>query len=225
MNIIEKTYSLNGSLTERKNTNRIILHHAAAINCTADDVDRWHKNNGWTCIGYHFFVRKNGEVYRGRKESAVGAHANGSNSDSIGVCFEGNFEVESMPEAQAKAGQELVAYLKNKYGINKVQKHRDVNNTSCPGKNFSFDTIVNGGPEPAPSKKTYIPGPYKNGSKGSTVQEIQRELQRQGYDCGRYGEDGNFGGDTVNAVKRFQKYHGLVVDGIVGPATWNKLFN
>lgn len=144
MNIIEKTYSLNGDLKERTKTNKIILHHAAETNCSADDVDRWHKNNGWTCIGYHFFVRKDGSIYRGRKESTVGAHAGNNNSDSIGICAEGNFENETMPEAQKNALIELVGYLKGKYGISKIQKHKDVNATACPGKNYPFDEIVNG---------------------------------------------------------------------------------
>ena len=51
---------------------------------------------------------------------------------------------ETMPETQIKAGQELIAYLKQKYGISKVQKHSDVCNTSCPGKNFPFEQIANG---------------------------------------------------------------------------------
>jgi len=117
MNIIERTYSLNGGLSNRNTTNRIILHHAAVSNCSADDVDRWHKNKGWTCIGYHFFVRKDGAIYRGRREEAVGAHAYGSNTDSIGICAEGNFENETMGDVQKQALKELVAYLKNKYGI------------------------------------------------------------------------------------------------------------
>lgn len=49
-----------------------------------------------------------------------------------------------MSEAQIKAGQELVSYLKQKYSINKIQKHSDVCNTSCPGKNFPFEQIANG---------------------------------------------------------------------------------
>ena len=50
---------------------------------------------------------------------------------------------EDMPEAQIKAGQELVAYLKNKYGITTVQGHKDVCATSCPGTNFPLGEIVN----------------------------------------------------------------------------------
>lgn len=90
-----------------------------------------------------FFVRKDGSIYRGRREEAVGAHAYGSNTDSIGICAEGNFENETMGDVQKQALKELVAYLKNKYGITKVQRHRDVNATACPGKNYPFEEIAN----------------------------------------------------------------------------------
>ena len=62
-----------------------------------------------------------------------GAHAGNNNYDSIGVCFEGSFDREEMPRAQKQAGMELVAYLKQKYGISTVQRHSDVNATGCPG--------------------------------------------------------------------------------------------
>ena len=48
-------------------------------------------------------VRKDGSVYRGRREDTVGAHAYGYNSTSIGICAEGNFEVDIMGEAQKQA--------------------------------------------------------------------------------------------------------------------------
>lgn len=169
MNIIEKTYTMNGTLQKRSQTKRIILHHAAAANCTADDVDRWHKGNGWTCIGYHFFVNKKGEVFRGRQEETVGAHAYGSNSDSIGICLEGNFENETMPEEQKRAGQELVAMLKEKYGITKVQGHRDVCSTSCPGKKFPFKEIVDGKVETVEESGEYEMKKYVNGNKRQNV--------------------------------------------------------
>lgn len=144
MNIIEKVYKLIGTLKKRTRTNRIILHHAAAIKCTVDQVDSWHKARGWTCIGYHFFVRKDGTIYRGRPEDTIGAHASNNNSDSIGICAEGNFEVETMPEAQKRALKELVSYLKKKYNITVVQRHRDIGQTDCPGKNYPFKEIAEG---------------------------------------------------------------------------------
>ncbi len=63
----------------------------------------------------------------------------------------------------------------------------------------------------------------RNGSKGSVTKSLQILLIGRGYSCGSCGADGDFGSGTMTAVKKFQKNNGLTVDGIVGPATWNKL--
>ena len=60
------------------------------------------------------------------------------------------------------------------------------------------------------------------GSVNSYVTKLQNRLNELGYDCGT--ADGDFGYNTRNAVIRFQKDHGLVVDGIVGRATWQALY-
>lgn len=250
MNIIEKTYTLNGSLKTRSKTNRIILHHAAATNCTVEDIDRWHKGNGWTCIGYHFFVNKKGEVYRGRKENTVGAHAGNNNSDSIGICAEGNFENETMGTAQKEALKELVAYLKDKYGISKVQGHKDVNATACPGKNYPFDEIANAISQKAESytykdfvrdvqkctgakvdgiagsetlSKTVTVSAKKN-NRHTVVKPIQKYLYVLGYtEVGT--ADGIAGVKFTAATKHYQKDNGCVKDGEITERnkTWKKL--
>ena len=48
-------------------------------------------------------------------------------------------------------------------------------------------------------------------------------LEQAGYSVGTYGIDGDFGKDTLAAVKAFQQDRGLKVDGIVGPKTWAAL--
>jgi len=63
---------------------------------------------------------------------------------------------------------------------------------------------------------------YKMGSKGAEVKKIQKRLRSEGLYKGPI--DGDFGGGTESAVKRFQKAHGLKADGIVGPVTWKALF-
>lgn len=141
MKIIEKSYKWNGSLSKRSKTEYIIIHHAAATKCSADDIHKIHLGNGWTGIGYHFYVTKSGEVFTGRPIDTVGAHTSNYNSVGIGVCFEGNFENESMTKTQIEAGQELIGYLKGIYPKAKIKKHRDFNATACPGKNFPFDKL------------------------------------------------------------------------------------
>lgn len=215
MKIIEKTYGLNGTLSIRNKTERIILHHADSSLCTADDIDKWHKDNGWTCIGYHFFIRKDGSIYRGRQEDAVGAHAQGGNSDSIGICFEGRYGIEQMPNIQVESGKELVSYLKQKYNITKVEKHSDENNTSCPGENFRFEEIANGQVDNSVEE---------NNNTDNKIENIQSTLNS------RYmlniAVDNIYGKETKSALvkslqtelnKQFNK--GLIVDGIFGEKT------
>ncbi len=61
------------------------------------------------------------------------------------------------------------------------------------------------------------------GSSGYQVKSAQAILEANGYSCGSYGADGDFGSGTESAVKKFQKAKGLSADGIIGTDTWNKL--
>lgn len=142
MNIIETKHNWNGSLARRNSTKYIVLHHRAG-NGTVESIHAQHLTQGWSGIGYHFYVRKDGSIYRGRPVEMVGAHCQGHNNYSVGVCFEGNFENEHMSSAQLKAGKELVAYLKGLYSTAEIKKHKDFGGTSCPGKNFPFAELQN----------------------------------------------------------------------------------
>ena len=144
MKIIETNWNWKSGLSRRAKTNVIVLHHAAAHTCTAQQIDNWHKGNGWSGIGYHFFIRKDGSIYRGRPEWAVGAHASGRNSDTIGVCVEGNYEEErTMPQTQKNSVKEILRYLKGKYPKAELKGHRDVGATGCPGKYYPMSEMVN----------------------------------------------------------------------------------
>jgi len=55
------------------------------------------------------------------------------------------------------------------------------------------------------------------------VINIQSRLQTLGYDLGKFGVDGDYGGATVRAVRDFQRQNGLKVDGMIGPNTWKVL--
>ena len=141
--IINKKYKWVKSLSKRPKTNYIVLHHAAARNCSADDIHRIHlANNGWAGIGYHFYVRKDGSIYTGRPIDMQGAHVENYNSQCLGICFEGNFEKETMSYAQIKSGQELLKYVRTLYPKALTIRHKDLNATACPGKYFPFDKIT-----------------------------------------------------------------------------------
>ena len=226
MTIIDAGLKFNGNYTIRKGAlNGFVLHHAAASSASVETVHQWHRNKGWAGIGYHFYVRKNGKVYRGRPEDWVGAHTSGHNATKLGICAEGNFEKEKMPEAQMNAIIELLDYLRGKYGNLKVYGHRDLDSTACPGKNYPFNGIVNGKVNEVKGGNTVNVelNVIGKGDEGEQVKTLQRLLLALGYDLGKSGVDGDFGTKTDTAVKAFQKKNKLDVDGIVGKDTWNKL--
>ena len=141
MNIKKHGLRFHGSFTYRNRTDEIIWHHAEA-NCTVEDIHSWHLNNGWIGCGYNLIIYKDGTVHEGRPLNAVGAHASGHNSRSIGVCCIGRYDIETMPLAQLNAAKQVQAYLKGLYPGAATKRHKDVNATSCPGKNFPFSEIV-----------------------------------------------------------------------------------
>ena len=116
----------------------IVIHHTASTaKETVEQIHNFHiNNNGWAGIGYHFYIRKDGTIYKGRDEKYAGAHCENYNSVSLGICLEGNFEIEKPTEKQLKSLTELLQFLKNKYGNVQVVGHRDLNATACPGKNL-----------------------------------------------------------------------------------------
>lgn len=93
------------------------------------------------------------------------------------------------------------------------------------GKGIEFDYIPGQeSAQTATDKKddaTQIYHPtIRRGARGEAVKELQTLLTKDGS---KLAIDGIFGPGTQSAVRSFQKRHGLVVDGIVGPKTWGEL--
>ena len=71
-------------------------------------------------------------------------------------------------------------------------------------------------------KEQVIRQPLRKGARNSAVKVLQQQLANKGFPSGH--PDGIFGRKTLSAVKSFQRANGLVIDGIVGRKTWEKLF-
>ena len=72
------------------------------------------------------------------------------------------------------------------------------------------------------------PGVLRNGSSGTAVRELQFYLYlMSAYESSipAIGIDGQFGASTEAAVRAYQRFAGLTVDGIVGRTTWNSLYD
>jgi len=117
----------------------IIVHHTAHENDVPISTIRdWHvKGNGWRDVGYHYYIRKTGEIEVGRMEHDSGAHCQNDrmNHRSIGVCLSGDFTKQELTKKQIDSIKKLIISLKRRYNIKKVLGHKDVKGakTLCPG--------------------------------------------------------------------------------------------
>ncbi|NFO39597.1 N-acetylmuramoyl-L-alanine amidase [Clostridium botulinum] len=147
MNIIDKGLSF-GDMNYNNKPNMLIVHHleAEGANWTVETIHNMHRNeNGWAGIGYHYYIRLDGSIYKGRQDNAIGAHCQGCNTNTLGISFEGNYDNrKNMPIEQYNAWCELKGYLCNKYGNMSVFGHREKGSSECPGKNFPLEKVKNG---------------------------------------------------------------------------------
>src|SRR5665647_1150514 len=110
MNLID-THLEFQNLKPRSRTARIVVHHSASPDVPAAEIHRWHLAQGWSGIGYHYVIRASGAVELGRPAAAVGAHTQGCNEDSLGICLTGDFMQTSPAAAQLLALQQLITNL------------------------------------------------------------------------------------------------------------------
>lgn len=127
-----------GDLSDRCKTERVVVHHVGEItrDVSAAEIHGWHLGNGWAGIGYHFVIRKDGTIERGRPQETIGAHAQGFNSTSIGINVVGDFQQEIPTQEQVESLARLITYLESQYGELAVCGHRDLMSTDCPGDNL-----------------------------------------------------------------------------------------
>ena len=135
---------------KREKTDFIAIHCSATSskqNIGAKDIDKWHRAKGWACIGYHYVIRRDGTVEEGREEAVVGAHVQGWNEVSLGICMVGGVNADDIKKAENNFTKEqfdslkqLLVDLKTRYPKAKIQGHRDFPNVkkACP----SFDVAA-----------------------------------------------------------------------------------
>ena len=119
----------------------IIIHCSATpsgVDYTVADIDRWHRQRGYNKIGYHYVIYRDGTIHNGRPVEEIGAHCRGHNPHSIGVCYIGGLDADTLEPAdtrtpeQCKALKELVSQLKQQYPGATVHGHNEFANKACP---------------------------------------------------------------------------------------------
>ncbi len=142
MKIKEKDLQFKRQPRKRKSTNAVIIHHSYSDDVSVKEIHRWHLDRDWIGVGYHFVVRANGDIERGRPQGSVGAHAGATaNSDSVGVCLLGDFEEHEPTDEQMNSLVKLLDYLGEEYGELELKGHNDVGSTSCPGRYFPWEGL------------------------------------------------------------------------------------
>lgn len=130
----------------RSETLFIVVHCAAtppSLDVDAKMIDRWHRAKGWNGLGYARVIKRDGTIEQGRPDNAVGAHVEGFNTSSVGICLAGGVAADGKtPENNFTPDQfmSLLVVLKElteAYPKAEVQGHRDFPGVkkACP----SFD--------------------------------------------------------------------------------------
>lgn len=132
----------------RRSINEIIVHCSATPegrDRTVEDIRRGHiKDRGWSDIGYHYVIYRDGSVHAGRDVDIIGAHCTDHNAHSVGVCYVGGMDAankkakDTRTEEQKKALKELLRKLRSMYPGAQIHGHRDYANKACP----SFDATT-----------------------------------------------------------------------------------
>ncbi len=128
--------------------NEVIVH------CTATkpeqdigvaNVREWHLARGWSDVGYHWVIRRDGTVEKGRPEKSIGAHARGRNQHSIGVALVGGINAKALPDCnftlkQWRSLDTVLQGIRERHGGVPVIGHRDIEGVqkACP----CFDATV-----------------------------------------------------------------------------------
>ena len=90
----------NGVCRVKRSITVIVVHCTATrvnVDFTQQDLLRCHRAQGMTCVGYHFYIRKDGFIWSTRPLEMAGAHARGYNQDSIGIAYEGGLDEQGLP--------------------------------------------------------------------------------------------------------------------------------
>lgn len=124
-----------------RKVDKIIIHCSATPEgraVTVEEIDCWHKERGFDCIGYHYVIYLDGSIHLGRALEKPGAHCLGQNKNSIGICYIGGLErdcktpKDTRTDAQKEALRTLITKLKLQYPNITVHGHREFVAKACP---------------------------------------------------------------------------------------------
>lgn len=126
--------------------NRVFLHCSASDNPSHDNVatiSEWHIKRGFTTIGYHYFISKNGTVNIGRNIEVKPAAQEGHNTGTIAICLHG-LDRKNFTQEQFKTLKKLCNEINIAHGGNiTFHGHCEVSAKSCPVFDYKDVLVLN----------------------------------------------------------------------------------
>lgn len=118
--------------------NKIIIHCAdtpPSMDIGVEEIRKWHTGErGWSDIGYHVVIRRNGDFEEGREVAIAGAHCKGQNSNSIGICLVGGYNGKfDFTSKQMMTLDEVIRGIKKSVPeVVSVHGHNEFSDKTCP---------------------------------------------------------------------------------------------
>ena len=127
----------------------LVIIHCSAVRpyqtSTAAQIDSWHRARGWNGIGYHYVIYRDGSIRCGRNIDSIGAHCQGHNTGSIGICYIGGVSADGHTPKDTRTPQQrqslrrLVDTLQHLYLGATVHGHNDYAAKACPSFRVETD--------------------------------------------------------------------------------------
>lgn len=243
--IINEDYKLkvNPSLYIRKNDkpSNVTVYSSEKDNCSLEELETIDKSLNRLTFSGHFYIRTNGQILRGRPLDSIGEYAYNAdntvnlNYNNIGVCLEGDFNSNFLPDIQKFSLYKLFEYLKGIYGQDiRMLYLRELDFKNNPGILFPYNDISRKFYDLFPVSSglignlyydafgsrelKYIPANLMKGTDVFTVQVLLKKLNiYKGPLNGEYNEL------TKVSVGNYQIERDLVNSGIAGYKTLDRM--
>ena len=207
---------------------RVFIHCSASDHPHHDNIDiirSWHLERGFSDVGYHYFIRKDGTLEYGRDLATTPAAQKGHNRYTLAICMHGLKE-ENFTRAQFDTLRELAIQIDHNYGNISFHGHCEISKKACPVFNYQkvldldrYGSLLKNEMSLTPLKsynENELPD-LKLGSRGEAVEYLQKLLFIK--------IDGIFGPQTSRSVKAFKKSHKLYGSDVVKRYVWKLLMD
>ena len=209
-----------------RKVHRVFIHCSASDHAHHDNINTmksWHLARGFTDVGYHFFIQKDGTLEYGRDSEKTPAAQKGHNLYTLAICMHGLKE-ENFTQAQFDTLKKLATQIEHNYENISFHGHCEISKKACPVFNYkkvldldkygSLNKNINLLKQIKSKKAEDLPE-LKLGNRGEAVEFLQQLLFIK--------IEGIFGPQTSRSIKAFKKLHKLFVSDVVKSYVWKLL--